>query len=435
MLAYAVRLVCGSGPVNGLQRVAFAGDCRLKFLALIALLCRFSNAADEATLRGALDAHRWFELRDSALSGQVPTIYRFFVAVAFNDVCRAEKELSAAVRSGAYRDKLAGMYYAMNRLYFRLGRYHNGVVELRRCWSQPDITPPDAEAEADADALDRLPDQQVQSRRPATVTFRNWSERSRVVAPLLVNGQAVQFALDTDAGMSVVSEAEAKRLGLRMIAGPARSEGFTGKWTTNVHFAVADCFRLGNTQLRNVAFTVYPDDLDIWSDYPVEQWGTVGLPVLLAVETIQWDRNRELRIGFPPAHADLRNANLSFDGLDPLALIEIAGHKMAVDLDTGTTLSTMWPLFVKNFPELLKDAYESTTGLLGATGSADVPSAILPELRMTVGGFPIVYHKAPVLLSTTIEASNWHYGQLGIDQLAQASDVTIDFKALKIQLR
>jgi len=149
--------------VSGLQRIA--GDYRLKFLALFILLCQFSNAADEATLRGALDAHRWFDLRDSALSGQVPTIYRFFVAVAFNDVDLAEKELSAAVRSGAYRDKLAGMYYAMNRLYFRLGQYHNGVVELRRCWSQQDVTPPDAEAEADAAALDRLPDQQVQSRR------------------------------------------------------------------------------------------------------------------------------------------------------------------------------------------------------------------------------------------------------------------------------
>jgi hypothetical protein len=95
----------------------------------------------------------------------------------------------------------------------------------------------------------------------------------------------------------------------------------------------------------------------------------------------------------------------------------------------------MWPLFVKDFPELLDGSYESTTGLTGATGSSDVRSAILPELHMTVGGFPIVYRKAPILLSTTIAASNWHYGQIGMDQLVQASEVTIDFKAMRIQLK
>jgi hypothetical protein len=95
----------------------------------------------------------------------------------------------------------------------------------------------------------------------------------------------------------------------------------------------------------------------------------------------------------------------------------------------------MWPLFVREYPELLDGSFESTTSLAGATGSANVRSAILPELRMTLGGFPVVYRKAPALLSTTIAASNWHYGQIGIDQLAQASEVTIDFKALRIRLR
>jgi hypothetical protein len=102
--------------------------------------------------------------------------------------------------------------------------------------------------------------------------------------------------------------------------------------------------RIGKAELRHVAFMVLPDDLDVWADDPVAQPGTVGLPVLLALETIQWNRNHELRIGFPPEHADLRNANLSFGELDPLAWVEIG--------------------------------------------------------RMTVGGFPIVYRKAPALLST-----------------------------------
>ncbi|MGO9260039.1 MAG: retropepsin-like aspartic protease [Bryobacteraceae bacterium] len=406
-----------------------------KFFVLLLPLLRLSYAANETNLRAALDEHRWFDLRDSVISGQAPTVYRFFVAAAFNEVRGAEKELSAAIRSGADRGRLAAMHYAMNRLYLRVGQYHKAVRELRLCWAQPDTAPPDAVAKEDVAAVDSLPDQKVASRGAATLRYTNWPQMSVLVALMVINGQGAQFVLDTDAGMSVTSEAEAKRLGLRMLSGQALFDGITGKRTTNAHYAVADRLRIGNTELRDVAFTVLSDDLDAWAEVPVSQRGVVGLPVLLAVETIQWNRNHELRIGFPPGHADLRNANLSFEELDPLALVEIAGHKLAVDLDTGSTISTMWPLFAKNFPELLEGSHESKTGMLGATGSADIRSAIVPEVRLILGGLPIVFRNAPTLLTSTILVSTWQYGQIGIDQLAQASDVTIDFKALKIQLK
>jgi len=76
--------------------------------------------------------------------------------------------------------------------------------------------------------------------------------------------------------------------------------------------------------------------------------------------------------------------------------------------------------------------HDNHNGRDGTGGSA---RAVLPELRIVLGGFSLVYRDAPALLSATIPVSNWHYGQLGIDQLAQASEVTIDFRELKIQLR
>lgn len=406
-----------------------------KFFVLLLPLLRLSYAVDENNLRAALDEHRWFDLRDSVISGQAPTLYRFFVAAAFNDLRGAEKELKTAFRFGTYGDRLAAMHYAMYRLYMRVGQYHKAIREIRLCWAQPDTPPPDALAKEDVAAVDQLPDQKVASRGAATLTYTNWPEMSVLVAPMAINGQGAQFVLDTDAGMSGISETEAKRLGLRTLSGQALFDGITGKRATNGHYAVADRLRIGKTELRDVAFTVLPDNLDVWAKVPVSQRGVVGLPVLLALETIQWNRNHELRIGFPHGHADLPNANLSFEELDALALVEIAGHKLTVDLDTGSTISTMWPLFAKNFPELLEGSHESKTSMSGATGYTNIRSAIVPEVRLTLGGFPIVFRNAPTLLISTVPVSNWQYGQIGIDQLTQASDVTIDFKALKIQLR
>jgi hypothetical protein len=97
------------------------------------------------------------------------------------------------------------------------------------------------------------------------------------------------------------------------------------------------------------------------------------------------NRAAEFRIGFPGAPANLGNANLSFDDTSPLTLVEIQGHKLAVDLDTGTGVSSIWPRFGVEFPELVEGARESRLSLSGATGSVDVSSITLPELRMGEG--------------------------------------------------
>jgi hypothetical protein len=192
---------------------------------------------------------------------------------------------------------------------------------------------------------------------------------------------------------------------------------------------------MGRTVLRNVSFVVLPDDLDAFSGLPPNERGAIGIPVLLAVQTLRWNHTHDLSLGFPAKPFDVRNANLSFEGLDTLAQVEVAGHPLAVHLDTGSSLSTMWPMFVKNYPELLEGSHESKTGLNGATGSADIRSAIMPELRMTVAGFPILFRDAPVLLQSTIGSSIWHYGPLGMDKVVQASEVTLDFKAMRIDLK
>jgi hypothetical protein len=139
------------------------------------------------------------------ISGQAPTLYRFFVAAAFNDVRGAEKELSTAIRLGTHRDRLA-MYHT----YLRVGRYHRAVREVRLCWARPDTAPPDAVAKEDIAAVDQLPDRKDASHGAATLRYSNWPEMSVLAAPMVINGQGAQFLLDTDAGMSGIRETEAE---------------------------------------------------------------------------------------------------------------------------------------------------------------------------------------------------------------------------------
>jgi hypothetical protein len=402
----------------------------VKSFFLLLLVCGIASATDETALNSALEKHRWFELRDLVLASHSAGLFRFYVAAAFNDAKSAEKELREVARAGEHKDRLANMYFTLNRLYYRTGLYQKAADALERCLALAGQDPD----RATLSALRQLPVLKVVSRRPSVLKYSHPLDWPHIAIPVAVNGKSAQYIVDSDALMCVMSRGEAKRLGLRMIQGGASFEGITGKSETK-EMAVADRLKIGNSELRNVAFIVVPDDMEAFAKFPEEQRGAIGLPVLIALVTVGWNRAGEFRIGFPGAPANLGNANLSFDDTSPLTLVEIQGHKLAVDLDTGTGVSSMWPRFGLEFPELVEGARESTFSVSGATGSADLSSAILPELRIKAGGFPIIFRNAPVQLNPTITLSKWHYGQLGVDQFSQASELKLDFRALRFELK
>jgi len=406
----------------------------LRSLFLLLLLCGTSFAGDDSELKAALEKHRWFELRDLALDSHPSALYRFYVAAAFNNEKSAEKELHAILGTGEDRDRLADIYFTLNRLYYRIGKYRKAAEAMERCLILSGQAQQDAANDANVAPLRRLPDLKVVSVRPSVLKYSHPTDWKQIAVPVSVNDKPGQYMIDSDAVLCVVSRREAKRLGLRMISGGILSEGITGKSETK-ELAVADRLRIGNSELRNVAFIVFPDETEVFAKLPEEQRGAIGLAVLIALESLDWNRAGDFRIGFRGAPLDIRNANVSFDDTSPLTLVEVEGHKLAVDLDTGTGVSSIWPRFGLEFPELVEGARESTFSVGGATGSAELKSTTLPELRIHAGGFPIVFRNAPVLLNPTIAISRWHYGQLGVDQFSQASELKLDFRALQFTLK
>jgi hypothetical protein len=168
-------------------------------------------------------------------------------------------------------------------------------------------------------------------------------------------------------------------------------------------------------------------------DYPVEERGILGLPVMLAIRTFRWNREHRLELGFN-SPGGRRVANLCFDATDPLVEATVESRRVAFVLDTGGAHSAAWPEFVKQFPALLQDARKGTHALIGLSGAGQVDAAIMPELRMMVANIPLVLRPAPVLLAT-IGTNNWHYGTIGMDLLNQAEEATLDFKAMTLLMK
>ncbi len=71
----------------------------------------------------------------------------------------------------------------------------------------------------------------------------------------------------------------------------------------------------------------------------------------------------------------------------------------------------------------------------GADGEVTKDAMLLPELRFKLGAFPVVLHESPALLFATIPQSERYEGQLGMDAMAQAAELTYDLRAMKMTLK
>jgi hypothetical protein len=392
-----------------------------------AICAAIAADGDDATLAGLFEAHRWFELRDAASAAPTPAIYRGAVAAAFNDRARAEKELRSAKPYQAWT-----AHDLLLSLYLRNGDYPRAAAEARLKWAaRPEKTAP-AQEQALVALFQKWPSMAVMTRGPATVTYT--TEGGDAFAPLVVNGEAAKFTLDTGGNMSAISEAEAKRLHLTIRAEEIALGGVTGSHGGGARSAVAERLTIGKTEFRNVAFLVMGDDQEPFKDYPLGERGILGLPVLLGVQTFRWNRQRQLEMGFTPGRVDQRSANLCFDGVDPLAQVVVQAHRLTVMLDTGGEDSELWPAFADALPASMSQGRKGSRDLTGLTGSASLEATVLPEVRVKLGGFEMLFRDAPVLARATVGASKWHHGRIGMDLLNQANRVTIDFRAMKITL-
>ena len=192
---------------------------------------------------------------------------------------------------------------------------------------------------------------------------------------------------------------------------------------------------MGNFHFKNVAFFIVRDDQEPFVDFPAGKRGIIGMPVILALQTLRWRHDGKIEIGFASPTRDLSRANICFNNEDPVTQIEFQQHKLEFVMDTGGEDSELWPPFAKEFPGLLSQVgKKDSTTLTGFEGSKDVEVVTLPEVRFTLGGFNDVFRSAPVLTKPTVALSNWYYGRAGMDLLNQAQSATIDFHALTLAL-
>lgn len=400
-------------------------------LAAVAIAVRLSATADADALATLYEAHDWFALRD-AVHDDSPALYRGAVASAFNDAANARKYLDEAIAAAPGSDQATEARGLLIYLYQRERRYADALEQVRTIRkSLPDASGL-KNAEALFTALSRYPEQSLVIRAsPSTVHYE--MKGGNLFVPVEINRARADYLIDTGANFSIISQAEAKRLGLAVTASGATGTVVTG---AQVPFrtALAPMVNIGSVSLHNVVFLVSPDSNQPFAGLPRGWRGALGIPVLLALETLRWTATGEFDIGRAADRRDLARSNLCFEGASPLVQGTFQDVRLPLVLDTGATRTNLGPRFAREFHEAVRDATKRSRVIGGVGDRVTVESLSVPEIALDVGGRALLLRPAHVLLRQLAADDRWFYGRIGMDSLRQAPVVTIDFSAMTLRL-
>ena len=204
-----------------------------------------------------------------------------------------------------------------------------------------------------------------------------------------------------------------------------------------ISFRIADApsLRLGGVELRNVAFLVVADDAEPFVEMAKGQRGIIGLPVLLAAQTLRM-QDGNFAIAYKPAKYRRESANICAYG--PTLSVELTrdAKPMNFALDTGAVHTDLYTAFANAFPALMASGQKDKFTQNGIGSSEEFPIITLPSVKFGLAGYPVTLAPARVLIKPSVEGnSETLFGNLGIDLLGQGKELSFDFHAMRLSIR
>jgi hypothetical protein len=272
--------------------------------------------------------------------------------------------------------------------------------------------------------------------RHAAASFTCEVTETGVLLPLTVNGRRVDWLLDTGANVTMISDAEAARLGLVIRDSEGRAADLAGG-STGVRTAIGRRLVVGRTQLDNVPFLLMPADQMPWKELPPGKQGILGLPLAIALDALRWTRTGVCHTGSTAVNASSlpTSPNLRYDGLHIVTKVDVDGKALEFLLDTGNQAGTqLWERFGKDFETLVKErGRKGSVRVTQIGGATDRDIVVISGMQLNVGGKDTTLPEGK-LFSRPVGDDRFH-GLLGMDVLSQASEVTIDFRSMTLTLR
>ncbi len=344
-------------------------------------------------------------------------------AVATNQPT-AEQQLKAIIRASPRSPEADLAHQLLSRLYIRIAHYRSLLANYDQ-WRKNFPKSPSANKQDDVEQFRGLPDQTNETPRPVQLRHEGdlWFSVS-------INGKPGKYLFDTGASVSILTESEARRLGLKLRKSSVRIGDSSGIGF-NAHTAVASEVIVGTTRFKNVSFMVMPDPAS--TDDGPPPGGIIGLPVILGMRSLRW--NKSGTADFATQDDTPMSRNLVFFEHKPLVQAVVENRLVFLTLDTGAETTDLNRRFADEFPSLLVNAKRDEASIIGAGGAANFEARKLDSLPLTLGNRPVVLSPAVVTFqSNPGMGGECCIGNLGDDILFSGSGVFFDFSRMTLRV-
>jgi predicted aspartyl protease len=407
-------------------------------VAVCAAACAFALPAKlpaAPDYKHLYETHQWFALRDAVNSAadHAPVFYRGAVEAAFNETESAGRDLKMDMRGEPHSSRASESRELLIALYYRQGKYKSALAADDLYHHQP-ANDDDKKERSMLSALAQAGDLAVTiPKSPASVTIEIVD--GNPFLPVTINNSAASYAFDNGSSMSMMSESEAKRLGLAVQSTGSTMYTMTGA-NIPMRIAVVNDLAIGGMHFSHVVFGVTPDANPPFNDLPAGKRGIIGMPVLMAMKNQRWSAaKRTFEFAVPIVYKDIPRPNLAFEQTSTFVQAEFKKTPLLMSLDTGAQVTYLYPAFSAAFPTVVAAGKKETKIVTGVGGSSNFDSVVLDSVTLTIGGHDLTLKPAHVLTKDNTPVSAWFAGNVGMDLLNQSSTTSIDWPLMTLSLQ
>jgi|GEM_PF-1281062 len=422
------------------------GGVRRAFTALLAAsFCLLASepARQTARLEQLFEGSRYFELRkalESEPDDAAPDLlfFRGMTANAFFHSQESVNYLTAYLGKagpGSPRTRLREALEALADDYVKLFQFGNAAEVRERTLSmvKDELNANDVAGFAATIAFwKRLGDLP-----PQTVTISGDTEVplvGRTDVPVAFGEQVVPLIPDTGSSLCLIIRRDAEKLGLSILDAPLQIGTATGESVTARPCVVPE-MKIGRVTVRNAIFLVVPERMMFYPDVQRQRSGTLGFPVLAAMKELTLTRKGTLVVPEQPRLGG--SPNFFLDRTNPVLDAGYEGRKLLLLLDTGANRTQLYPPFFRTFEkQVVKTGIRASAQITGVGSEITIPTYLMAGLSFSVAGRKVTFdRRITVQTEPTDAASDVFDGVFGIDLVAAAGRITINYEAMRFELR
>jgi predicted aspartyl protease len=268
--------------------------------------------------------------------------------------------------------------------------------------------------------LSTFPPQKMHITTNVTIPISRSRDFDQVLMQVTSNGKSEHFLFDMGAGISIVTESCAKRLGIRVMESSLEAEHVAGEKIQS-KVGIADSLYIGDLLVENVAFLVFADDI-----FGYTLHGAIGAPVMYQMKEIQIHKYESITIPAQPHKRDLHN--LFLNGLKMLVQAEADSDTVLLYLDSGYNTSELSErYFMAQQEKLQKKATLKDFKRPTVNGLINTKVYVLENIPFKIGGYEWIIPSINVRLEKLMSYENFD-GFVGQNILMHFNTLILNFE-------